>query len=412
MNLRVFEAFAGYGSQAMALQRLHRDYPQFHYKVVGISEIDAYALKAYRAVHGESVPNYGDITKINWIGCRVNFDLFTYSFPCQDISVAGLQRGFNENSGTRSSLLWECYKAINIKRPKYLLMENVKALVQKKFMPEFIRWQDALSALGYRNFWRVLNSKDYNVPQNRDRVFMVSVLDCNNTTPFSFPETRPLIRKLADIVEHDVPESYYLTDAQIVRIMEHCHRKQNEGCGFKTNFQYLDGIAGTISTKYGQRETDTYLLEPKIVGYTRNCKGHIVRLHLKDIANTIHTFTGGGHTTDQYIAEPKILQRHHGYFKGGVSDIAPCVKASAYVYNNYLLENYRLRRLTPRECLRLMDVEDNDIDRMLNAGLCKSRLYQLAGNSIVVECLYQIFRKMFVDSKPEIVQQLSLFDFI
>lgn len=410
MNLRVFEAFAGYGSQAMALHRLHRNYPQFNYEVVGISEIDPYAIKAYQAVHGETAANYGDITKINWKEC-VDFDLFTYSFPCQDISVAGLQRGFNENSGTRSSLLWECYKVISIKRPKYLLMENVKALVQKKFMPEFMRWQDALSALGYRNYWHILNSKDYNVPQNRERVFMVSILG-NNIASYSFPKTSTLTRRLIHIVERDVPESYYLTDAQIHRIVEHCERKQREGCGFKTNFQYLDGVAGTISTKYGQRETDTYLLEPQIVGYTRDKQGRVISRHLKDIANTIHTFTGGGHTTDQYIAEPKILQRPHGYFKGGITDIAPTVKASGYVDNNYLLENYRLRRLTPRECFRLMDVEDNYIDCILASGICKSRLYQLAGNSIVVECLYQIFRKMFVDTNPEMVQQLSLFDFI
>lgn len=407
MKLRVFEAFAGYGSQAMALQRLHRNYPQFNYEVVGISEIDPYAIKAYRAVHGEAAPNYGDITKIKWGYCA-DFDLFTYSFPCQDISVAGLQRGFNEHSGTRSSLLWECYKAISIKRPKYLLMENVKALCQKKFMPEFMRWQDALSSLGYRNYWRVLNSKDYNVPQSRERVFMVSILDEDKY--FEFPKAVPLTRRLSDIVDQDVHESYYLTDKQIHSIVKHCERKQREGCGFKTNFQHLDGIAGTITTKYSCRPTDTYLLEPKILGYTRDHKGRVVSHHLKDISNTIHTFTGGGHTTDQYIAEPKILQRSHGYFKGGVSDIAPCVKASAYVENNYLLENYRLRKLTPKECFRLMDVEDCYIDRIIGTGISKSRLYQLAGNSIVVEPLYKIFFKMFVNTEIETPIQLSLFD--
>ena len=129
MKIRVFEAFAGYGSQAMALQRLAEDYPEFEYEVVGISEIDKYALQAYEAVHGHC-PNYGDISKINWEDVP-DFDLFTFSFPCQDISAAGMQRGLEEGSGTRSSLLWECKKAIEAKRPKYLLMENVKALVSK-----------------------------------------------------------------------------------------------------------------------------------------------------------------------------------------------------------------------------------------------------------------------------------------
>ncbi len=129
--LRVFEAFAGYGSQSMALRNIGVDH-----EVVGISEIDKYAIAAYNATHPET-RNYGDICKIDW---RVvpDFDLFTYSFPCTDISNAGAQAGFEEGSGTRSSLLWECKKAIEEKHPKYLLMENVKAITSKKFLPGLI----------------------------------------------------------------------------------------------------------------------------------------------------------------------------------------------------------------------------------------------------------------------------------
>lgn len=135
-KIRVFEAFAGYGSQAMACKRLQRDFPaEVEFEFVGISEIDRNAIKAYRAVHGD-VPGFGDIAQVDW-GQVPDFDLLTYSFPCQDISNAGRQRGFSEGSGSRSSLLWECEKAIRAKRPRYLLMENVKALVQRKFMPDF-----------------------------------------------------------------------------------------------------------------------------------------------------------------------------------------------------------------------------------------------------------------------------------
>ena len=134
-KIRVFEAFAGYGSSHLALKRLKRDYPSFDFEVVGISEIDKYAIQAYEALHGEA-NNYGDISKIDWMQVP-DFDLLTYSFPCTDISNAGQQQGFDEGSGTRSSLLWECRKAIVQKRPKYLLMENVKAICSKKFMPLF-----------------------------------------------------------------------------------------------------------------------------------------------------------------------------------------------------------------------------------------------------------------------------------
>ncbi len=136
-KLRVFCAFAGYDSQCLALERLKRDYPQFDYELVGWSEIDKYAIQAHNALFpNEADLNYGDISKIDWSNVP-DFDLFTYSFPCQSVSNAGRQEGFKEGSGTRSSLLWECRRAIVQKRPKYLLLENVKALVSKKFMPDF-----------------------------------------------------------------------------------------------------------------------------------------------------------------------------------------------------------------------------------------------------------------------------------
>lgn len=214
--LRVFEAFAGYGSQAMALRRLASAFPQFGFKVVGISEIDKYAIQTYMAVHGNT-PNFGDIAKIDWANVP-DFDLFTYSFPCTDISNAGQQKGMAEGSGTRSSLLWECAKAIQIKRPKFLLMENVKALAQKKFKSEFEKWQSDLSDLGYTNFWQVLNAKDYGVPQNRERVFMVSILD--HLEDFYFPTKIPLEKRLKDVLESKVDERYYLGDSRVDGILE------------------------------------------------------------------------------------------------------------------------------------------------------------------------------------------------
>lgn len=196
-TIRVFEAFAGYGSQSMALKRLQRDFPdKVEFEFVGISEIDAYAISAYNAVHGDT-PNFGDISKVDWSQVP-DFDCFTYSFPCQDISTAGKQKGFVEGSGSRSSLLWECRRAIESKRPKFLLMENVKALVQKKFMPEFQRWIDTLAELGYSNYWKVLNAKDYGVAQNRERVFMVSILGEHET--YNFPT--PMILKLTLCAAH------------------------------------------------------------------------------------------------------------------------------------------------------------------------------------------------------------------
>lgn len=227
MKIRVFEAFAGYGSQAMALKRLQRDFPdKVEFEFVGISEIDNYAIAVYKAVHGDT-PNFGDMSAIDWTQVP-DFDLLTYSSPCQDISTAGKQRGFNEGSGSRSSLLWECRRAIEAKRPKYLLMENVKALVQKKFMPEFQRRIDTLSVFGYTNFWQVLNAKDFGTPQNRERVFMVSIL---GEASFEFPKPFPLEKRLRVVLEENVDESYYLKDEQVQRILAHCERKTEKSGG-------------------------------------------------------------------------------------------------------------------------------------------------------------------------------------
>lgn len=167
---------------------------------------------AYRAVHGEGIPNYGDISKIDWSEVA-DFDLFTYSFPCTDISQAGRQEGFAEGSGTRSSLLWECKRAIVAKHPKYLLMENVRALMSGKFAPLLYVWQRWLEGQGYYNFTRLLNAKDYGVPQNRERVFMISIrYDGGDEPAYYFPKPFVLDKRMKDILETNVNESYFLSD--------------------------------------------------------------------------------------------------------------------------------------------------------------------------------------------------------
>lgn len=213
--LKVFTAFSGYDSQCLALNRLKEQHDDFDYDLVGWSEIDKRAITAHNLLSPNwEERNYGDISKIDWTSVP-NFDLFTYSFPCTDISMAGLRKGFEEGSNTRSSLLWKCRKAIVAKKPKYLLLENVKALVQKKNMPLFQKWLSELSDFGYQNFWQVLNAKDYGIPQNRERVFVVSIRkDCLNNFPFGFkfPEKQKATKTLSDILEEEgeIDEKYFL----------------------------------------------------------------------------------------------------------------------------------------------------------------------------------------------------------
>lgn len=209
MKVRVFTAFSGYDSQCLALDRLKEHFPNFDYELVGWAEIDKYAIQAHDALYPKWADrNYGDISKIDWSQVP-DFDLFTYSSPCQDFSNAGLQKGGTEGSGTRSSLLWECRRAIVAKRPKYLLLENVAALVSQKFLPLFNKWQSELASYGYSNFAEVLNAKDFGVPQNRERVFLVSILGGSS---YHFPKPFKLEKRLKDVLEENVDEKYYLSD--------------------------------------------------------------------------------------------------------------------------------------------------------------------------------------------------------
>ena len=256
--LRVFTAFSGYDSQCLALRQAG-----VPYRLVGWSEIDKYAIKAHNALFPEAKDlNHGDISKIDWDTVE-DFDLFTYSSPCQDFSQAGKQRGGTRGSGTRSSLLWECERAIIAKRPKYLLMENVAALVSSKFIKLFNEWQLVLEHYGYTNFAQVLNAKThgypYPIPQNRKRIFMVSILHCDQS--FFFPDPQPLQLRLKDVLETNVDEKYYLSDARIDGVLWSSQKEQERGNGFK--FEPTDGgdTAHAIKTTEGNKKTDNYLYE-------------------------------------------------------------------------------------------------------------------------------------------------------
>lgn len=217
-KIRVFEAFAGYGSTAIAMKRLQKMFPdEVEFEFIGTSEIEPAAIKAYKAIHGDT-PCYGDICKIDWHHVP-DFDLFTWSFPCQDISNAGKQGGLSKESGTRSSLAWEAIRAIKEKRPKYALMENVSALCQKKFSADFAQLRKELEELGYANFYQLLNAKDYSTAQNRLRVFMVSILrteDDPNPT-YNFPAPIPLTKCVEDYMEpaEDIDESYFISQDRV-----------------------------------------------------------------------------------------------------------------------------------------------------------------------------------------------------
>ena len=223
--LRVCTLCSGYDSQCYALDRIG-----IPYELVAWSEVDKYAIQAHNAVYPQWADrNVGDMTVVDWSKVR-DFDFLTYSTPCQSVSNAGLQHGITEGSGTRSSIIWSTRNAIIEKKPKYLMMENVKALVSKKFIGEFRKWCMELESYGYTNYCKVLNSKDYGVPQNRERIFVISIL--GEHPIFHFPEPIPLEKRLKDVLEPEVDDKYVLSDKAIEGFMKHNENHEAKGTGF------------------------------------------------------------------------------------------------------------------------------------------------------------------------------------
>lgn len=206
--IRLVELFSGIGSQTQALKNIGVEH-----EVVAIADIDRFANQSYELIHGETL-NLGDISLITGEDVP-DHDLLTYSFPCQDLSVAGRQAGVAEGSGTRSSLLWECRKVIATKRPKYLLMENVKNLVGTTNIAQFEIWLQELAYLGYTSYWKVVNATEADVAQNRERVFVVSIHE--DLTPYHFPAPKTLNSNVESILESNVDERFYMNQPLILR---------------------------------------------------------------------------------------------------------------------------------------------------------------------------------------------------
>ena len=211
--IRLIELFGGVGSQAMALRNIGANFE--HYRLV---EYDKYPVASYNAIHNTNFEPT-DITKINadYLGI-VDTDkyeyIMTYSFPCQDLSLAGKRKGMTKGSGTRSGLLWEVERLLNESKqlPQILLMENVPEVIGEKNIKDFQSWQLFLEKKGYKNYTKILNAKDYGIPQNRRRCFMISLL---GDYSYKFPKKQKLKLKLKDMLEDEVDEKYYLTDKKI-----------------------------------------------------------------------------------------------------------------------------------------------------------------------------------------------------
>lgn len=480
--MKMLSLFSGIGAFEKALKNL--DIP---FELVGYCEIDKYASKSYSAIHDvpESM-NLGDITKIDERALPKDIDLITYGFPCQDISLAGKQKGlFNEDgTQTRSGLFFEALRIIEETKPKIAIAENVKNLVGKKFNAQFQVVLASLEAAGYNNYWQVLNAKDYGIPQNRERVFIVSIRKDIDTGSFKFPEPFPLELRLKNMLEDEVDEKFYLSQKAIDGFNRHKERHATRGNGFGWQPTDGSGVAFTLQTSGGSRPNDNFIdmhglleiqnqVEPvrdevriKTVG-NYSPSGHDASriVDINGLAPTVKE----NHGTVTAIAEPTIKQMGQLYgtekepnpqagriydaegisptldtCSGGnrqpkvvVSMREPFIVASrgrnpdnpsnrtpgvpteqrlepncqgicntltTVQKDNYLAEpitdGLRIRKLTPKECFRLMGFSDEDFAKA-EAVNSNTQLYKQAGNSIVVDVIVHIFKRLKLSLKPE-----------
>lgn len=225
--LRVFEAFAGYGSQSLAFKYLKEKHPEFDFEVVGFSEIEPSAIQAYRLLHGREIPNFGNIALLDWNEVP-DFDFISWSSPCQDFSNAGLRKGAEEGSGTRSSLIFQERRMLEAKHPKYVMLENVKGLLSKTMRKYFFQYIRDLDSYGYTSFYKVLNAKDYGIPQNRERIFVISILRTEDepNPEYHFPSPTKLETTVEDILEDDVSPEYFMSQPLLEKYL--CKADINE----------------------------------------------------------------------------------------------------------------------------------------------------------------------------------------
>lgn len=357
--------------------------------------------------------------------------IVTYSFPCQDLSLAGKRAGMDVSQaegGTRSGLLWEFERILTEleELPQILVMENVPQIHSEKDMPNFRKWMMRLEQLGYSNYWEDLNAKDFGIPQNRERTFMVSILRDNNGQEhnYRFPKGFERKYRLKDFLEDNVEEKYYLSQKMIDYLtgINQKQSKYNRAEVFERNLDPNKDVAATITTAAGQRATDNFIIDEIQVIGNYSPSGHNASRVVDENGLAPTVMENHGTVTAVAIREATALgykEAHDGdginisgrmkYQRGNVQDgMAQTLKTSIEVGVLEINGNkFKIRKLTATECGRLMAFQDIDTERMREVGLQNAALYHVYGDSIAVVCLLAIFSKLFGKDNYEIKKIVS-----
>lgn len=442
-KLKVLELFGGIGACTAALKRLGIDF-----EVADYVEIDKYAVASYNAINKTNFEPQ-DITK--W-DKDIEVDLIMSGSPCQDFSLAGLGKGGDKGSGTRSSLMYENIRIIEKLKPKYVIWENVKNLLSKKHIHNFNAYLEAMEQLGYNNFYQVLNAKDYGIPQNRERVFTISIRKDINKL-FTFPPKQELKLKLKDLLEDEVDEKYYLSGERVVELIYKIQDQIKElpsCCDSTINDHQIRNVCNCITARYNagiqnQKQIGMCVIEePKCIkvaqmygterepnpqtgrisdvvdefkegqvadisfpnGYNKGPRVHdeCPAINGTTTASSFIVKTKNGLKIPLYKDTKQLREtiEQNDLYKGEVVNL-DLYNRSVYEESQALTEPHhnsqrlwdglRIRKLTPKECWRLMGFTDEDFEKVAKVN-SNAQLYKQAGNSIVVNVLMAIFNNL------------------
>ena len=410
-KIKIFTLFSGYDSQLMGLIKAAKKIKKlFKAILVGWSDND----QNVQRIHNLTFPEYADrcypdVTKIHWPGIP-DFDILFYSSPCQSASRSGRREGFEQDSGTKSSLVWAVENAIACKRPKWLILENVEGYLDPKNETTLIKWARTIASYGYASCFKVLNSADFGIPQNRSRIFMISMrIDDEKDFAFQWPMTKKLTVKPENLLEDNVDDKYYLSTEMVATYID---LLRNGREGYKTKVNYSKKYPTKyLSSQFIRKVSST------VTPLTKN--GAIPTLQTMCGDTSLATFANCGQE-----GKPCVVEVWEG--KKGIQPVViksekpsrqkPVVKKTPNgaerilsIIDNLKESQYlRVRRLTPKECLRFMGVEDMYIDRMLQPYMHKGKsrkvsdytLYGRAGNSIVVNVLTALFTSL-IEQYPD-----------
>ena len=359
--------FSGIGAPEFAAREVFDEV-----ETIFACEIDKFARQSYLANHEASTVFYEDVCDLDARAYAGQIDILVGGSPCQDFSIAGQRAG---EDGERGNLIWQFYRVVSEACPSVFIYENVKGFLSINGGKSYQRFMDTLRGLGYHCHAEVLNTKDYGIPQNRERLYIVGFLNADEYHAFFNAPKQALELNLGDMLDCEVDEKYFLSDKMIA-----CLKKKENN--FQGSFapKSLSDVGNCIMTTTGSRRTDNFI---KVVGKL-DIKGNDILKRAYDVdgvAPTIYTAQGGNQ-------EPKILQRARGFNKGGEFAVCPTISSSSFEQNN-LLKSARIRKLTPRECLRLQGFPES-----FKIVVSDTQVYKQAGNAMSVNVVKMIFEQI------------------